>query len=388
MSNSSPLSLTRRDAWREALKNVLPVYIATHIAFLLLTYLSPLFSIGNFSLATYPLHAVLDFWNRWDSGQFTAIAEHGYDVAWRTAFFPLYPMLEYALSPITHSPLIAGLIIANVSMLILFVVLYRLLADDFGDAVLAQRSVLFLALFPTSFFLIVAYNESLFLCLAVLCFYCMRRGHWWLAGLFGFLASLTRSSGMLLLVPFAYEYWRQHGLRIRFNVLSVLLIPSGVALFALYCWYQFNDALAFSHAQANWHRILSFPTMTFTYAFTILQSHKLLSFDSIHTVIDLSSAIIMLVLTILCFVGPWRFRREHWAYALYVAVFYLFLISFPAEQYPVQSLSRQVIELWPVFLLLARIAAKRPSTQLYYLVISGMLLAFLLLQFLAGYWVV
>src|SRR5712692_8932296 len=85
-----------RFTWLNALKNALPIYLATHIAFLLLTYLATLFAFTpkNFSLYSLPLSTLVQSWDRWDSNQFVEIATKGYDVAYRTAFFPLYPMLE------------------------------------------------------------------------------------------------------------------------------------------------------------------------------------------------------------------------------------------------------------------------------------------------------
>ena len=65
------------------------------------------------------------------SGHFTAIASNGYDGAWRTAFFPLFPLLERAGAFLTHDPFIAGLIISNLAGLGVLVVLYRLVQEDF-----------------------------------------------------------------------------------------------------------------------------------------------------------------------------------------------------------------------------------------------------------------
>ena len=72
-------------AWFNAFKQVLPVYILLHLAFLILTYLSALFIIGNFSPRTLRISTLWLAWFRWDSGHFTAIASNGYDAAWRTA---------------------------------------------------------------------------------------------------------------------------------------------------------------------------------------------------------------------------------------------------------------------------------------------------------------
>lgn len=377
-------------AWFEAFRRIFPIYLATHIAFLLLTYLVSLFFLGNFSAQVLKIRDTLGYWNHWDTTQFIAIAQSGYDGAWRTAFFPLYPMLEAALTPILHKPYYAGLFISNLATLGLFTVLYRLVYEEF-DAEQAGRTVLYLAVFPTAFFLSAAYNEALFLLLAVSSFYCIRHGQWWVAGICGLLASLTRSAGVFLLIPFCYEYMRQHDFKlrnIRFDIVGGVLIPAGLGLFALYCYYKFRDFLAFSHAQVTWGRRLTMPWQGFIDAFTVISKHGVLSFDAIHNVIDVSAGIFMLVFLVFCFVGPWKFSRDRLVYGLYGVVFYLFLILFPsASEFPFQSLSRLAIELFPVFIVLAAMG-KRPTFNLYYLTISVSLLAFMLLQFLMGRWIV
>lgn len=103
--------------WREALRQIAPIYVVTHIAFLALTYLATLFSLGNFSDNALHLRILLDSWYRWDSGQYTHIAQYGYDAAWRTAFFPLFPILEHILTTIVRDPFVAGLIISNIATL-------------------------------------------------------------------------------------------------------------------------------------------------------------------------------------------------------------------------------------------------------------------------------
>ena len=387
-ASEANLRQSARQEWLVAFKHIFPIYLATHIAFVMLTYLASLFSIKNFTSTALAPSTLLTAWDRWDSGQFEAIAAHGYSHRYSAAFFPLYPYLERFVGLVTGGPFIAGLIISNIAGLVLFVVLYRLVKDDFDES-LAGRTVLYLAVFPTSFFLAAAYNESLFLCLTLLSFYAMRNGRWWQAGIFGLLAALTRSSGLFLLLPFCYEYLYQHRFQwksIRFNVFSGLLIPLGVAIFAVYCFIHYHDALAFSHAQTTWGRQLQAPWMTFIDALLVIKHYKFLGFNSIHTVIDFTACVLMLILTTLCFVGPWKFRREQWSYALYAATFYLFLIFFPAANFPVQSISRQVIEIFPAFIILAMLG-RRANFNLYYLTMVGALLGFMLLQYLSGYWI-
>lgn len=74
--------------WYRALRQVLPVYIASHFAFVLLTYFAVLFRLNDFSGNRLSTSILLRSWWRWDSGHFATIATTGYNGAWRTAFSP------------------------------------------------------------------------------------------------------------------------------------------------------------------------------------------------------------------------------------------------------------------------------------------------------------
>jgi Gpi18-like mannosyltransferase len=386
--SSVEISTWRR--WLDATQQVLPIYLALHLAFLILTYFAALFTLGNFSTNILPVRTLLDSWFRWDSGLYTHIATAGYDVHWTFAFFPLFPLLEKGVSFLTHDPFIAGLLISNLAGLGMLIVLYRLVEQDF-DAERAFRTALYIAVFPTAFFFAAAYNESLFLFLTLLSFYYMRQANWWLAGFFGFLAALTRSVGVILLLPFCYDYIRQHRFSLRATRLEALagvLIPAGLGVYALYCYFQFHDALAFSHAQSTWHRQLGAPWQPFILALHYIHHNALLSFISIHTVLDLSACVFILLLLTLCFVGPWKFSRDHLAYAIYAAGIYIMVISFPTiGTVPLAAYSRYMLEVFPAFIVLAAIGKKR-QPNLYYLTLSLTLLSFLLLQFITGGWMV
>jgi Gpi18-like mannosyltransferase len=118
-------------------------------------------------------------WGRWDAGPYLAIATSGYEATLEQntlGFFPLYPLLVQALSRLTGlNPALAGMFIAQVSYLVailLFYKLARLIHDDHGYA---WRSTLFLTLFPTAFFYLALYAESLYLALAILTVYLLLR---------------------------------------------------------------------------------------------------------------------------------------------------------------------------------------------------------------------
>ncbi len=381
--------------WSDACKEIMPVYIGTHLACFVITCLSVLFMMKDFSPSAMPLYALWESWNRWDTGHYIFIALNGYDLPARTAFFPLYSLLIRAFMLFTVYPLTAGLLISSMTTLVMLIVLYRLVKEDFNRDY-ALRTVLYLSIFPTAFFFLAAYNESLFLCLSLLSFYNMRHGHWWRAGLFGLLASLTRSAGVFLLVPFYYEYLCQHQFnlkKIRSDVLSGGLIPTGVLFFGLYCAYRFQDFFAFSHAQASWYRYLNFPWYGLVLSFQAItiRSTGFLSFQALRNLTDLVPDLLVLTMIVLTFVGPWRFPRKLWAYGFYAATLYLFIMLFPLEGMklvPLQSTSRFMLEIFPAFIVLAGIGGKSKTFAMSYLMVSGAIFFFLLAQFLTAHWVV
>ncbi len=375
--------------WYSALKHIFSTYVAVHLAFCVTTVFSVLFIMQDFSNTTFPLHTLWTVWQRKDATQFRNIALLGYADWWRTAFFPLFPLLERGLRPLIDSPYIGGMVIADTAGLGMLVVLYRLVYEDF-DKERALRTILYLSVFPTAFFFAAAYSESLFLCLSLLSFYAMRRSNWWLAGIFGCLASLTRSAGILLLVPFAYEYLYQHQFnlrKMRVDVLSGGLIALGTGLFAAYCYYKFHDALEFSHAQSMWGRAFAFPGVAYFTACKYVVSTRPLSFVALRNILDIVQDFFVLLLVILGFVGPWRMPRRLLSYSLYALVLYAFFQMFPiSNPYPLTSIPRYLLSIFPAFIVLAGIGKYR-GFHLNYLLISCSLLFFTLLQFLSGHWV-
>jgi len=382
------------DKWGHALKQVLPTYMAIRMACIVASALSVLFILGDFAPQSYGLNTIWHTWDHWDTGNFENIALHSYSVPTLTAFFPLYPVLMRLIVPMTHNILVAGFIVSNLASLVLSVVLYQIVYEDVGKEQ-ADRTVLYLTLFPSAFFLVAAYNESLFICLTLLSFYNMRHGQWWLAGAFGLLGSLTRSAGIFLVLPFCYEYLRQHDFRwqkIRLNSLSILLIPAGLAIFGLYCYKRFGDFLIFSRVQSVWFRHLELPWYGIQEAIKAVSSSSgLLSFQGLHNTMQVSADLLIFGLLLLGLFGPWRFPRSQWSYLIYGFALYLFLNSVPViggatPPYTLKSMIRFLLEIFPAFIVLAKIGKSR-FVHLNYLMIAGSIFFFLCIQFLTGHWI-
>lgn len=396
--------------WWKATLGVLPTFLITRLIMLLLTYFGGvLFTVPNYSPFALSTNAVLYNWYHWDTARFLTIATKGYESLDYAAFFPLYPALVHALSTLLHMDvLLAGILIANLAFLGALIVLYRLVETAF-DRETAQRSVLYLAIFPTALFFFTAYNESLFLLFMLLYCYCLRQKAWWLAGIFGGLATLTRSVGILLAVIFAYEFVRQHFAQLRLlwrekqlfqiwrllpNFLAVLLIPLGLAIYAYGLYKRFGDPLAFSHAQVQWRESLNWPWVAPFLSIKSVLHLSLFTFASAHILIELAALTLFLVLLVFCLFGADRLPRDQWAYVLFGILALIFSLIFPGipspggiPYDPMPSMQRFVLEIFVGFIMLARLGRNSWFHQ-GYLLLSLPMLAFLTLQFLTGHWTV
>jgi len=93
------------------------------------------------------------------------------------------------------------------------------------------------------------------------------------------------------------------------------------------------------------------------------------------------------LLLLLCFIGKWRMLPRLWGYALYALVIYIYLQAFiKSGIFPLESMSRFMLELFPAFILLSNIRRNR-LLHFSYLMASLALFFFLASQFAASHWV-
>lgn len=289
-TNDRQLSVETRHGALSINGRNIPLYLI-HILALFLTTRVALTIIGVFSRILlgrttgfrfewqHPQALWLDIWGQWDTGWYLDIAQNWYSSTPRYEqlhnynFFPLYPTAVRCLGLLTGDNFIAGIIISNLCLFGAAVFLYRLVLTDHDEAT-ALRAVKYLFIWPTSFVLSGILTEGLFLFLLVAMFYWARRGQWLYAGIFGFFLCLTRSNGILMMVPLLYLYMQGRGFHpraIKANILSLALLPAGLAVFFFYTYFLTGDPLAFVHSQAAFGRSFANPLATLFNAFT--ESH-------------------------------------------------------------------------------------------------------------------
>ena len=342
-----------------------------------------------------PLSGMLEVWNRWDTGHYVSIALNGYNPATENpAFFPLYPLLMSVVDPVVPGDmLVTGLVVASIACIVALTMVNRLVDDLFGVDT-AQRTTLYLMSFPFAFYLVAAYNESLFLALSVGSLYCMRRGHWWYAGALAGLASATRQAGVLLALAFAVEYLRQREWRfdrVRWNAAAVALVPTGLIAFMIYSWYALGDALYFMHVQVFWGRDLS-PPWTGT-AGALEQAGGVVAQGMpfhpavVLNVIDVVAVPVTLALLVLSLVGRWKLGAQSWYLIVFAAATFLMVLLTPIGRGlpPLHGVPRYAVEILPAFIVVARMGANRYVDRSYLFPAIG-IQATLLLAYFNNVW--
>jgi len=203
---------------------------------------------------------LLNSFGCWDSGWYINVAVNGYikdPAAWGQSnygFFPFYPMAMKAVALLVHDPFIAGIIVSNVLLLVGSFYLYLLCVKLYNNKLTAILAVATLYFFPGSYLLSGVFSESSFICFSIMCIYFFEKENYVLSGISGFLLTLTRPFGLLILLPLGLAYVVKHGLNFNAKSFYLILIPAGMLTFFAYCYFTTGDFLFYVHAkQIGWH---------------------------------------------------------------------------------------------------------------------------------------
>ena len=400
--------LAVREAWRALWLSRLVVWGAGIFAFLKLGGASvaevpPVAQTSNFGFTLLTRPAVA-----YDSANYLTIARDGYSYLDLTAFYPLYPALISGAGTIVRSDIFAGIGLSIASFAVALYLLHRLVQLELGDAH-ARTTVLVMAFFPTALFFSAVYTEGLFLALSVGAFYSARRGWWARAAVLAMLASATRNTGVLLLLPLVVMYLhgpRENpapGPRIRPNFAWLALVPLGLAAFFVYLHFHTGDAFtSFTATKEIWGRETEplaglwqgAEAAARSLAQIAAPSSDSLPTDTYENTGDLSNPLVLAQVNLLDFaflafaivacVGA--LRRLPLAYGLYAAAGIVVPLSAPAPYEPLMSMPRYLAVLFPLHIWLALQLGRGRRLEAA-LVAMGALLALLAAEFANYNWV-
>lgn len=279
----------------------------------------------------------LDFWRSADAYHYLCIARDGYiaegdlDRVVQLVFLPGYPLAVRAMHFVTGDYILAGMSVSVLSFSGALCAVYRLVMLD-HDGGTALRTVLFLCLLPGAFFFSSPMSESFFLLLSACCLYFARSRRWLTAGLFGALASFTRSLGLMLFVPLFMEAVTEllHSRRRAWRALAApLLVPLG---FAAYCWINYavsgNPFQFMRYQSIHWHQNLGLFFNTAAY-----QVRYALTADKTALLgLWLPNLAVIFASPVILFAGAKRMRASYTLWAIFyyaVAVGATWLLSAP-----------------------------------------------------------
>jgi hypothetical protein len=345
---------------------------------------------------------IVDVWARWDSVWLVRIAEHGYASAAQTAaFYPLYPGLVGALGRALGGHFVlAGVIVSLAAAWGSFKLLQELAERHLG-ADGARRSVLYLAVFPMSLFLQAVYSESLYLMLTLAAFVLVERGRFAWAGAAGGLALLTRPSAAALLPCLAIFAWRSRD-RVR-AFAGLALMPLLFVVYPIVLWIQVDDPFAFLHDELDplWARHLSpfgplggiWDGLVAGY-WGVVQlasgSNAHQYWTHAHDTTPLRMAALNLeqlaFLALFVWLTVVAWRRFGTPYGLFCALSLAIPLSVPSERWPLLSIPRFGLAVFPFFLALAWIGG-RPRVHTAIVAVSSAMLGVAVAQWALWQWV-
>ena len=329
----------------------------------------------------FPAHPFWDGWVRWDAGWYRIVATKGYaDRTWGTnalAFYPLYPYATRAVAAVVGNHWIAGLLVSNVATLLALAYLARI-AARYLDPDGVRRSLIYLLIFPSSFFLSAYYSEGLFLLTTAAAFHEYLSGRYTRAGAWGFLAAMTRPTGIALFPAFAAGYlWRMRTREDRpiGSPLGLLLIPAGLGAFMVLLYVQAGDPLAFVRAHGAWGRSFASPARALWDSLTHIDWTLPRDHMNAVTALDAVTAVLFLAL-------PLRlFRRYDPALPIYA----LLLILMPLSTGSLKSMMRLEVASFPAFFALAELGERRDADRAI-VFLSAIFLGLLNVRFANWYW--
>lgn len=317
-------------------------------------------------------------WNLWDGPHYIFLSEHGYTNIGAEAkfivFFPLYPLFTKILALAVGNHIVAAVTLSTFCFIFGAIFFYKLVKLHFPEKT-ARWAVIFLAIFPTSYFFNAVYTESLFLLLFSASFYFFEKRKWLAAGMGAACATLTRPVGIIVTLALVFELLRQ-----KKDVKSILiiLVPSifTISLYLLLNYTLFKNPLAFQEIlQVNWFKSFALPHIGILASWQRLLSQGL-NYDAL--VVGFAEA---LTSTLAWVLVPIAFLKLPFSWA----VFYSLSVLSATSTGFILSMPRYLLSIPPFFILVA-ILLNNTVLKTAWVVISITLLVVFTLLFTTGQW--
>lgn len=354
----------------------LGVWLASRVAVAVLTL------IGAWRVSGASAEGFLQRWDRWDVGLVRKVAESGYagypqDYPDRgiEAVFPGAPLVLRAVHLVVPDWTAAGLLVSLLAGAVASVALGRLAALE---GVPPSRAVLYLVLSPYAVFLFAGYSEALFLAFALWGWLMARQDRWVAASLLVAGAATVRISGLFLACGLVVHYLVVHRGRVRRDAAALAAPFLTIAAYFGYLWVLTGDWLRWSHAQTEgWGRELTAPWQALRTTVDAARTPGMPAEYAWSFRAEIFAVLVGLLLVAVLL------ARRRWGEATYIAL----SVTALATSTFYLSVGRATLLWWPLFLLLAAAAQRRPWVHVAYVALATPLMVLLVLTFTAGRWV-
>ena len=332
---------------------------------------------------------------RWDAAHYIHLIEEGYQGYTENGqhlflvFFPGYVWAVRLLRLVIPSTALAGTALSCLCYGGACCYLYRLAGEAYNGRV-ARDALLYMSLFPFSFFSGLVMTEGLFLLATTgACWYAWR-GKWLAFGLFGALAALTRMTGLLVIavgvIRLLEAYrpleppvgkslgrcWKPLLLR-----LPLTLLPAaGTLLYLLLNLWVDGDPFAFASHQEHWHQGYLWISQVVEYIGRYLGDNLGSSFGWAVWAPALALFVVGLALLY------WAALRKGHPAGLLAYGFCFFVATYSLSW--LLSAGRYLSTCFVLFLFLAKLTQRRPALRAALLGGEGVLLGVYLCAFLSG----
>lgn len=332
---------------------------------------------------------------RWDAAHYIHLIEEGYQGYTENGqhlflvFFPGYVWAARLLRLVIPSTALAGTALSCLCYGGACCYLYRLAGAAYNGRV-ARDALLYMSLFPFSFFSGLVMTEGLFLLATTgACWYAWR-GKWLAFGLFGALAALTRMTGLLVIavgVIRLLEAYRPLELPVGKSLgrcwkplllrLPLTLLPAaGTLLYLLLNLWVDGDPFAFASHQEHWHQGYLWISQVVEYIGRYLGDNLGSSFGWAVWAPALALFVVGLALLY------WAALRKGHPAGLLAYGFCFFVATYSLSW--LLSAGRYLSTCFVLFLFLAKLTQRRPALRAALLGGEGVLLGVYLCAFLAG----
>ncbi|MGC1395757.1 MAG: mannosyltransferase family protein [Coleofasciculaceae cyanobacterium] len=251
--------------WTEALFFVPAIWLLSRLVVIIamqliapMLPLTPVAHSGILPLGFTPGFVPKSSWilfSHWDGAWYRQITTVGYDFInngeyHTVAFFPLFPIIVRVVMLFGLPFEIAATLVNNLALFGAMWIVYHWMQERY-DITTARWSTAVLAWCPLSLFGTVIYTEGLFLLFSTAALRAFDKSQYTSAGLWGAMATATRSTGLMLVPSFLIVAWREN--RPKQAYFAAFATTIGLILFSLYCGWRFGDLIAFVNVQKAWN---------------------------------------------------------------------------------------------------------------------------------------